>query len=515
MPQFVCVASGRTFIMLGQFFKHTSNYTLGSMLMVFAGLVSFPILTRVLSVAEYGLMSLVAVALTLLVALGKMGMQHATLRFYSEIHAGKREVSAQVFTSTAVLGTTAAGLAVTLLWAGVSQLLPQSWWGDARVRPLMLLTSVLVLVRVFESALVNQLRAQERSGSLMVYSVLRRYGQLGVLLAVLLYVAGTVWGFYVATIAGELLSAALLAVWMLRREPIQVRLFSPQLFKVMLAFGLPMIGFELSGVVLSMGDRYIIQKLLGVQELGVYSAAVNLCEVIKGVLFASMIAAAQPMYMRLWEREGSAQTAAFVQRFLTVYVLVSFLVIAQMAAVGGELLGFLASQKYRPGEVVLPWAIAGMAVESVIVITAAGLYIQKRSKTIMLLVLLSAALNLALNFALIPQLGLVGSAVGTLVSCVLLMLVGAFMGRATLPLVLPWLPMLKFGASALVMAGVMLQIHLSHGLLTAVVRSAVGALIYTALVLLLDRQTRLDAGGLWTKVRAKIRPVAKAGESRT
>jgi O-antigen/teichoic acid export membrane protein len=498
--------------MLGQFFKHTSNYTLGSLLMVFAGLVSFPILTRVLSVAEYGLMSLVAVALTLLVALGKMGMQHATLRFYSEIQAGKRELSPPAFVSTAVLGTTAAGLAVTLLWAGVSQLLPESWWGDARVRPLMLLTAVLVLVRVFESALVNQLRAQERSGPLMVYSVLRRYAQLGVLLAVLLYVSGTVWGFYMATMAGEALSALMLAVWMLRREPLQVRLFSPPLFKVMLAFGLPMIGFELSGVVLSMGDRYIIQKLLGVQELGVYSAAVNLCEYIKGVLFASMIAAAQPMYMRLWEREGAAQTAVFVQRFLSVYLMASFLVIGVMAAVGGELLGFLASQKYRAGEVVLPWVIAGMAVESVIVITAAGLYIQKRSKTIMVLVLLSAALNLGLNFALIPYWGLVGSGVATLVSCVLLMLVGAFMGRATLPLALPWLPALKFGASALAMVGVVMQIHLGHGLLTAGVRSAVGVLIYAAFVLLLDRQTRLDAGGLWDKLRAKIRSVTTAGK---
>jgi O-antigen/teichoic acid export membrane protein len=490
--------------MLGQFFKQTSNYTLGSILMVFAGLVSFPVLTRVLSVSDYGLMSLVGMILTLLVALGKMGMQHATLRFYSEIQAGKRDVSPQIFVSTAVLGTAAAGLVVAALWAAISPWVPENWWSDVRVKPLLLLTSGLIFIRVFDSALVNQLRAQERSGALMVYSVVRRYAALGLLLAVLYFWAGDIWGFFGATIAGELLGLLCLFVWMFRKNRLQVRLFSPPLFRVMVVFGLPMIGFELSGVVLSMGDRSIIQNLLGVEQLGLYSAAYNLCDYIKGVLFASMIAAAQPMYIRLWEKNGVAETTEFLRRFVGLYMMASMLVVAGVAAVGGELIGMLASTKYRGAENVMPWIIAGMAVESLIVITAAGLYIQKRSKTIMVLVFLSAALNLSLNFVLIPYWGLVGSGVATLVSCLLLMGVGAYMGRHTLPMFIPAASSLKFAGIAATMYLIVTQIHFAQGLLTMAVRMALGLAIYAGLALALDKQCRADFAVLRTKLHQKI-----------
>ena len=78
--------------MLRRFAAHTSNYTISSVLVTLAGLVSFPILTRILDVGEYGVMNLIATALSLMVGVAKLGMQHSTLRFYSEIKAGKRDI---------------------------------------------------------------------------------------------------------------------------------------------------------------------------------------------------------------------------------------------------------------------------------------------------------------------------------------------------------------------------------------------------------------------------------------
>ncbi len=490
--------------MLSQLLKHTSNYTIGNILMVVAGLVSFPILTRVLSVAEYGMMSFIAVALTLLVAFGKLGMQHATLRFHSEVKAGKRDVDLKAFLATAVLGSCAIGLGVTLLWALVSQFLPQSWLSDSRLKPLLLLTSVLIVVRVFDSALVNQLRAQERSGVLTIYSVVRRYMQLALLLAVLFYVAGNVWGYFVATIVGEVLACVVMGVWMFRQTPLHPGSFSPELMRAMLAFGLPMLGYELSSVLLAMGDRYIIQRLLGAEVLGVYSAAYNMCDYIKAVIFGSMIAASQPIYMRLWEEKGRGITTEFLQKFIHFYLMASMLVIAGMAVVGGELLMVLASQKYRSGEVVIPWVMASMAIESVVLITGAGLYIQKRSKMIMLLVLISAVVNLGLNVILLPSMGIKGSAVATVVSYVFLMLAGMYVGRHTLSLVLPVRSVLTFGGIAFVMYFVVMQIRFENVVLTLAARVVTGLVIYGVLVLVLDSRARSGLGLLKQKIRQKL-----------
>ena len=55
----------------------------------------------------------------------------------------------------------------------------------------------------------------------------------------------------------------------------------------MLRYGVPMmLGWELSGIVLSLGDRYVVQALLGSGPLGNYAAAYNLCQQAEAVLSA-------------------------------------------------------------------------------------------------------------------------------------------------------------------------------------------------------------------------------------
>ena len=102
---------------------------------------------------------------------------------------------------------------------------------------------------------------------------MRRYVGLAAIFGVLFFVSRDLWGFYAATVATEILGVLWIAVWLLRRFDVSPRLFDRRLFRAMLAFGIPMAGYELGAQVLAMGDRYVIQTLLGAQSLGVYVAA--------------------------------------------------------------------------------------------------------------------------------------------------------------------------------------------------------------------------------------------------
>ena len=476
--------------MLRRFAAHTSNYTISSVLVTLAGLVSFPILTRILDVGEYGVMNLIATALSLMVGIAKLGMQHSTLRFYSEIKAGKRDITLDGYVSTVMLGMGAVGLLVTLLWAIISQFVPPSWWNDDRVKIFMLVTSSLILIRVVDSALVNQLRAQERSGVLMVFSVLRRYFGLAVLLGTLFYIAGNLWGFFLATIIGELVPVFILGIWMLQHQVPRFNLFSVPLFKEMLVFGIPMVGYELSTVILSMGDRYLIQNILGAEMLGIYSAAYNLCDYIKAILLVSLVAAAQPMYMRLWAEKGPAETIEFLRRFMHIYLLAAALVIAGVASIGQELLVFLASEKYRGGAAIIPFVMVGMALHAVVVIVGAGLYIDKRSKTVMVLIIGAAALNIVLNLLLLPRLGLMGAALANLFSFAFLLLACAIAGRDTLPVPVPIGQLLKTSVFGVAMYLAVTQIHTGSNFVTLTIRVAFGCTLFGTLALCFDREVR-------------------------
>ena len=57
----------------------TSHYSVASLLTPVSGLVWLPLLTRIFSVADYGVMNLISATLDVSVALGKVGFQHSVV----------------------------------------------------------------------------------------------------------------------------------------------------------------------------------------------------------------------------------------------------------------------------------------------------------------------------------------------------------------------------------------------------------------------------------------------------
>ncbi|HYB50707.1 MAG TPA: oligosaccharide flippase family protein [Burkholderiaceae bacterium] len=490
--------------MLGRLLKHTSTYTIGNLLLTAAGLVSFPILTRAFTVADYGILGLVGATLTLLVACAKLGIQQSVVRFYAEVRAGKRDVTESQYFSTVLLGMGAIGAVAAALWAPVSQILPAALWNDARVRGLLLLTSVLVLVRVLDSAMLNILRAQQRSTIYTVYSVVRRYAVLGAAIAAGLWVLPGLRGFYAGTVVLETCATVTLMVLLFRQLGINRESFSPTLFRSMVAFGIPMIAFEIGGILLNIGDRYVIQARLGADTLGVYSAAYNLCEYVEAILINSFGQAITPMIARAWEESGPGATQEFIEQVLHFYLIIAAAIVAGLAATGAGVLEFLASSRYAEGQIVIPLIIAGRVCDGALPIFAAGLFLQKRTRTLMLSVVGCAVLNLALNLALVPVIGMLGSAFATLVSYFVLAFSYLWASRDCLPIRFPLGHAIKCGAMGLAMYLAISPLPLSATLSGLATKMAMGALLYVLLVVALDRRSRQVLLALWAR-RLKLR----------
>jgi O-antigen/teichoic acid export membrane protein len=477
--------------MLRRLALHVSNYSIASLLMVISGLVSFPIFTRIFTVEEYGILNLISATLGLVTGFAKLGVQHSIVRFYGEIKAGKGEVGLSRYRSTTLFGMMAAAAIVTVVWAIASQLIPSSWWNDQRVTGLLLLTSVLVLVQPVDSCLTNFLRAEERSGLLGAYRVASRYVGLAAVLFTLFYVARDLRGFYGATIITDIASVVLLFVVLSRGQYYSPRDFSPKLYWRMLVFGVPMIGWELAGITLNTGDRYVIQSMLGSAPLGLYSVGYTFCEFVKTILLSSIGQAIMPMYVRSWEENGEEATRRFLHQALHFYAMLALPIIAGLSAVGGDLLVFLASEKYRESAIIIPYLISGMAIDGLVIIVGAGLFIRKHTFIIAGLVATCAAFNIMLNVLLIPHLGIVGAPVSTLISYVALALSMLWLSSRRIPISFPWASAAKFGAMSAIMYVVVIQLTASNNVVAVASRIVVGALLYTIMVSAFDKQARV------------------------
>src|SRR5207253_5305528 len=113
------------------------------------------------------------------------------------------------------------------------------------------------------------------------------YVSLAAVLFLIFYVMPALPGFYVGTFIAETACVIVLLLHLVRRHGLALGKFETGTFRGMLAFGVPLIAYELSGVILILGDRYVIQVLAGSEALGLYSAAYNLCEYLQIVLFTS------------------------------------------------------------------------------------------------------------------------------------------------------------------------------------------------------------------------------------
>lgn len=477
--------------MFRQLLKHASYYTISNVLMMVAGLVSFPIITRLISVSDYGVMTLMSSLLGLAVACGKFGVQHAIIRFHAESVVGQGSEGERAFISTVLISLAVFGGVVTLAWVAAAFWAPAEWVGGAKVHELMSLTAVLVITRTVDSGLFNILRAEQRAAVSAVYSVLKRYSTVAAIVGILLYVnIPGLQGFFIASVVMEVLTTLAMGVYMLRRLPVSFSAFSPALLFTMMAYGLPMLAQELASMLLLQGDRYVIQMFKGSEQLGIYSAGYNLSEYIKSVLVLSLGMALIPMYTRLWVEKGPEQTRHFIERALHFYVIAAVAMGCGISAVATELITLLASAKFAPAATVIPWVIFGMAIEGANPLVAAGIYLRKKSWIIMLMMFAAAGINLGLNFALVPRYGIIGSAVSSSISMVLLSLGMWAAGRQELALKLPLLHLLKIGAAGVAAYFVATTVTVDPLVWRIALRLLVGALTLAALVWLVDPLTR-------------------------
>ncbi len=474
---------------------HISHYSLASLLTTVAGLISFPFLTRVFSVADYGAINLIAATLSMTVTLGKVGIQHSIIRYHSEIASGKRPFDLDNLYSTTFFGACGTGLAAGLILLAVTHFGPATWFGDIPdLRLCFALACIVCLAQVVESVLVNVARAKQLTMLLMLYQVIKRYAVLVLVIAGILFVARSLISFYVATVAVEIAAPVVLALHFFRSSAHthpQPSRFSRPLYLEMLRFGIPMmVGYELSSIILAVGDRYVIDWMIGNEPLGLYAAAYNLCQYVQAIVISSVGQAIMPIYIQIWDEKGAEETAAFINGSLRTYCLVAAPVIAGITAVGPELLPALASDKYVSAVAVLPWVVGGMVLDGMTPMLGAGLFIHRRSTALVSIIMSSAALNIGLNIVLIPLLGVVGSAVATLASYAVVAMLMALVGRRILPVRLPWPSIGRSALASGVMFAAVFFVYPGHRMLTVGVRALLGVLVYAVTIVALDEHAR-------------------------
>lgn len=188
------------------------------------------------------------------------------------------------------------------------------------------------------------------------------------------------------------------------------RYFDKEIWKAAFLFNLPLLPHYLSTMILNQADRIMIGKMVGTTEAGIYTVAYSL-GMILNILVTSINQSYAPwLYGKLKSKEYDLIPKSTNKLFVGV---ASVLVLLIMFA--PEAIHILAGKEYTKAVKIIPSVAASLYFIFMYQIFANVEFFFKENKFITYASVLGAVLNIALNYVCIKQFGFVSAGYTTLI----------------------------------------------------------------------------------------------------
>ena len=282
----------------------------------------------------------------------------------------------------------------------------------------VVLLSFLIATGIWSySIFTNFVTAERRQRAASVLRFFRYLFPPAIAVAIGLFLIPSALGLLSAeATAGILLSAAAYGVLFHKRQSDSskpraedVNSIKADTIKIAVPLSLVAVGTWVS----ALSDRYVIGLFLGTHSVGVYSANYGLWAQPFIMLGAGLILWLRPILFGAVSEGNAAIAAMTIRRWLLAGVSLS-IIGGIILYVGRELVFTLfLDPKYRAADGVVIFIMIAYSCSVASICFSQLLAAELRTKEQILPVLVAAFLNIALNFAAIPYLGLLGAAIVT------------------------------------------------------------------------------------------------------
>lgn len=397
-----------------QFIKDVAIIGSTQILMNLSSFLLLPIITKTLGVFDYGVWSQITVTITLLVNLAALALPTAFIRFFTS-KTDKKAISKGFF-SIFFFMALFSFLIMSILFI-FSTPISLFLFNTAIYFPLIQITSFIIILNVLYTIVLIYFRIYRQ---MLVYACLTIFVSVGQMaLAIFLLV---VLGYGIDGVVFSVLFSYLVPLVIALGIIIKQVGFSLPLFSEMpkyLRFSLPLAPSSLIFWITSSSDRYIIGFLLGASSVGVYSAAYNI-----GYLVYLLVIPLQfilfPQLSKLYDNGEIEEVKTYSSYSLKFFLLISIPSVVGLTVLANQILNLLTTAEFFKGSSVIPLVALSALFSGLfqIIINISLLY--KKTTHNFWIQACSALLNLCLNFILIPLIGIIGAAIATLFSFIIM-----------------------------------------------------------------------------------------------
>jgi len=431
--------------------KHSAVYGLGGIVSRVIAVFLLPVYTRYLAPEDFGAVGLLVALSAVLVTVLRAGISSAFFRFTFDSQDPERRLLVLRTSFWFTMASATLGLAAGVLLAG--PIAGTLGLGDPW---LVRAAFVGIWAQMNYEQLTAVFRVEERSGLFVLASLANiAVTVAATLLLIVVWDQGAL-GLIVGNFLGTL--TVYLALLGYRRAQLGLS-FSRPLLREMNRFGVPLVPAALALIAMNLGDRFFLNHFSGIEEVGRYEIGVRIASAM--VLLITAFRTAWPAFAYSIDDEAEAKrTYAYVLTYLVA--LASWLALA-LGLLSPWLVRLLATPDYyEGGRVVALLAFGGVAYAAYIVM-AIGVGRTKRTQFNWVIAGGGALVSVALNLALVPDYGMIGSAVAAATAYTAMFLGMTWYAQRVFPAPYQWRRVLTAAgaAVALTAAGKLLEVPLA------------------------------------------------------
>jgi O-antigen/teichoic acid export membrane protein len=368
-----------------------------------------PIITKSLGTYDYGIWAQISITISLISPVALMGFSMGLVRFLSS-ETEKETIKETVY--SILFFVTITGLLASLLLYICAEPLATFAFKDPDATYFIQASSLLILVNVIEPVSLYYFRALRQIKKFSYFTLIEAFGKL-LAVIVFLKMGYGLLGVIAATILvqGVIISISIFSIIS------QIGFIIPRFtfIKEYLQFSLPLTPNTLVRWITESSDRFLVTYLLGLNSVGIYSAACSFGNLIQ--LFVSPLQLILfPELSKLYDENKTNDIVIYMSYSLRYFLLVSVPAVFGLAALAKPLLTIFTTEDFISGWLVIPIIALSGLLAGVSQIFVTTLLIVKKTKLPTFINFAAAILNVLINIFLIPLIGILGAAISTLIS---------------------------------------------------------------------------------------------------
>jgi len=397
--------------------KNSLIYSFGNISVKFLGLILIPIYTNTefLSFDDYGVLAILEASSQFIIAILGLALMQAYTRWYWDEKFKEKQKS--IFFSIITL-LLIYSLILFAIFYPYTKHISILLFDKPDFIYLLRLMFVSAIFQMLAQVPLTLLRLQEKATFYSGVNLLKLSVTLIATIYLVVFARKGLEGIMEAQIIGSVFFFLVLLPFMIKNTVIK---FEARILLGMFAYSYPLILGSISGILLTIFDRFTLNYLAELPDVGVYSLGFRISNTIKILIISSVQLAITPMLFKMIGKEGNQR---FYSKIMTYFSFIVIIAVLAMSVFASEIVKVISSDSgYWRASLIVPvisFALFfGMLKDTALI----GLHIMKKTKVIGIVILIIALFNLLLNILLIPRYSILGASAATLFSQIIFFLV--------------------------------------------------------------------------------------------